>query len=52
MTKRLITVILLATLAITSWGEGKRLTLEDIYKNGTYAPSGITALRWSEDGKS
>lgn len=35
-----------------SSAEGRKLTLEDIYKNWEYSSKGISALRWAEDGKS
>lgn len=30
----------------------RKLTLEDIYRNGEYSSRGISALRWADDGKS
>lgn len=52
MLKKIITSTLLLALTVLCWAQPKELSLEDIYKNGTYAPRGITALRWSDDGKS
>lgn len=44
--------LLMAVASLGSNAQQKELTLEDIYQKGEYTSKGISAIRWSEDGKS
>ncbi len=52
--KLLFPVIFFTTIFFTGSliGQGKKLTLEDIYTNGLYRSKGVGQLRWMKDNKS
>jgi dipeptidyl-peptidase-4 len=48
--KRLILLPLLLIISMVAWSQ-TTLTLEDIYKNGTYRAEGYGPVRWMKDNK-
>jgi dipeptidyl-peptidase-4 len=48
--KRLILLPLLLIISMVAWSQ-TTLTLEDIYKNGTYRAEGYGSVRWMKDNK-
>lgn len=49
--KQTALTFLISLCALVSWSQPKQLTLEDIYKNGTYEAEGYGPVRWMKDNQ-